>query len=97
MTVTGDYQALACGLYDYIELACLHHSHVRVSLDRAVDASTPASLELIGYARSTRTVKGEGEFLLLDLGDETVSIRLDHITTLEALDEQAGFGTVRFR
>lgn len=92
-----DYQAVACGLYDYIELACIHHCRVRVSLVSESHSTKPEPKELVGVARTTRTVKGDGEYLLLDMDGQTQSIRLDHIATLEPLDDVAGLAKVRFR
>lgn len=92
-----DYQAVACGLYDYIELACIHHCRVRVSLGSESDGRMPEPQEYVGVARTTQTLRGDGEYLLLDMDGQTQSIRLDYIATLEPLDEVAGFGKIRFR
>ena len=92
-----DYQAVSCGLYDYIELACIHQCRVRVSLISESDATKSEPTEHVGVARTTRTVKGDGEYLLLDMEGQTQSIRLDHIVTLEPLDDVAGLSKLRFR
>ncbi len=92
-----DYQALACTLYDHVELVCIHHYRVKIRLVPGSDTQAPVPEHVVGIARTTQSVKGKGEFLLLDTGDELRSIRLDHISSLEALDAPAGFDKVDFR
>lgn len=94
---SSDYQAVACGLYDYIELACVNQCRVRVTLGSDGDGTMPEPQAYVGIAKTTRTVKDAGEYLLLDMNGLMQSIRLDYIATLEPLDEVAGFGKIQFR
>lgn len=90
------YRPIDCSLYDYIELACVHHYRVRIQLSVRY-AGDEADASISGYAQTTRVVKEEGEFLQLKVDEHIGSVRLDHIVSMEALDDGASFGVIFFK
>lgn len=82
------YQPIDCGLYDYIEIACLHGYQVCLSLMDGASMS--------GLASTTRSGP-DGEFLVLTTQTETQSVRLDLIAELKVLSQPRTFDSVSFK
>ncbi|WP_372762088.1 Rho-binding antiterminator [Pseudoalteromonas sp.] len=69
-----NYQPIKCSDYDQLELYCMHGNNVSVTL---------ATLTIKGVAKTLETVKGEGEFLILQTANNNIAkIRLDEIKTI---------------
>lgn len=81
-----DYQPLACDLYDYLEIACLHRYHLDIEL---VD-----STRLQGQAMTTKTMASQGEFLLVRMADGEQRLRMDHLLAITPMEPGARFGRV---
>ena len=67
-----DYQPLACDLYDYLEIACMHRYQLAIEL---VDGS-----HLLGQALTTQTTAKE-EFLLIRTSDGEQRLRIGNHPT----------------
>lgn len=80
------YRPLACDLYDYLEIACMHRYRLRIEL---VDGS-----ELQARALTTRSVVGQGEFFVVENEHGEQQLRLDHLLAVTPLDPRASFGRV---
>ena len=78
------YQPIQCSAYDYVEIACLYRYRVELALK---DGSC-----LTGIAISTKTIKNDGEYLILNKDSELL-VRLDTILSITTLDENAEFQT----
>ena len=83
------YQPLACALYDYLEIACLHGYRLQVEL---VDGSC-----FEARALDTRTAPGKEEFLILQSSDGQREVRLDRLRAITPLDPGASFGRLELR
>ena len=81
-----DYQPLACDLYDYLEIACMHRYQLDIEL---VDGS-----HLQGQALSTETTASKEEFLLLRTTAGEQRLRMDRLRAITPLDAGASFGRV---
>lgn len=79
--------AIACELHDYLEIACLYHYQVKLTLK---DHST-----LEGKAIDTLTTAEKREYLLLDNGQEQ-RIELNQLKKLTVLTPNAAFSEVVF-
>lgn len=87
------YTPIQCQLYDFIEIACLRHYTLSVKL---LDRS-----EILGRAETTK-IENKQEFLVVSTEDESdknqkekkISVRLDKIKSITALDKNAEFKTV---
>ena len=77
------YQPIDCEKYDYVEIACLHRYQLEVDL---TDGS-----RFTGTAITTKTIKNDGEYLVIETAEKTRSIRLDTISSLSPLDQNAKF------
>ena len=84
----SDYVPIDCGLYDHVELACMHRYRLRVT--------TRDDQILTGTAIDTRVDSGRQEYLVLKAEDRELLIRLDAVTSIEPLSQGAQFGKVRF-
>ncbi len=84
--MNDSYVPLACDLYDYLEIACMHHYRLRIEL---VDGS-----ELQAQALDTETAASKEEFLLIstELGEQR--LRLDQLLAITPLNDGASFGRV---
>jgi Rho-binding antiterminator len=82
----SDYQPLACDLYDYLEIACLHHYRVHIEL---TDGST-----LDGEALTTETIAHKGEFLVVRSAAGEQRLRMDQLLAITPLNANASFGRV---
>ena len=80
-----DYQPLACDLYDYLEIACMHCYQLDIEL---VDGS-----RLQGQALTTETTAKE-EFLLIRTSDGEQRLRMDRLLAITPLDAGASFGRI---
>ncbi len=99
---SSTYTPIQCQIYDYIEIACLHHYQLTIELNNG---------ELIkGKAKTTQILEKQ-EFLVIgsDQGldtskitepeknstqDDTQMIRLDLIKSITVLDKNPQFETV---
>lgn len=81
-----DYQPLACDLYDYLEIACMHRYQLAIEL---VDGS-----HLLGQALTTETTASKGEFLLLRTTAGEQRLRMDRLQAITPQDADASFGRV---
>jgi Rho-binding antiterminator len=84
--MSSDYQALACDLHDYLEIACLHHYRVHLELSdgSALDAE----------ALTTQTSASKEEFLLVRSAAGEQRLRLDQLLAITPLNPNASFGRV---
>lgn len=80
-----DYQPLACDLYDYLEIACMHRYQLDIEL---VDGS-----HLLGQALTTQTTAKE-EFLLIRTSDGEQRLRMDRLLAITPQEANASFGRV---
>jgi len=80
-----DYQPLACDLYDYLEIACMHRYQLAIEL---VDGS-----HLLGQALTTQTTAKE-EFLLIRTSDGEQRLRMDRLLAITPQEANASFGRV---
>ena len=80
-----DYQPLACDLYDYLEIACMHRYQLAIEL---IDGS-----HLLGQALTTQTTAKE-EFLLIRTSDGEQRLRMDRLLAITPQDADASFGRV---
>lgn len=81
-----DYQPLACDLYDYLEIACMHCYQLDIEL---VDGS-----RLQGQALTTETTASKEEFLLLRTTTGEQRLRMDRLLAITPLDAGASFGRI---
>ncbi|SDO45029.1 Rho-binding antiterminator [Ectopseudomonas guguanensis] len=81
-----DYQPLACDLYDYLEIACLHRYRLDIEL---VDGA-----RLQGQALNTETTASKEEFLLVRTAEGEQRLRMDRLLAITPLDAGASFGRV---
>ena len=80
------YTPIRCDLYDYVEIACMRGYNIEVVL---------LSNEVIhGIAKTTR-IENKEEFIILENDKKQLSIRLDKIKDITALDDNAEFETIR--
>lgn len=80
-----DYQPLACDLYDYLEIACMHCYQLAIEL---VDGS-----HLLGQALTTQTTAKE-EFLLIRTSDGEQRLRMNRLLAITPQEANASFGRV---
>lgn len=80
------YVPLACDLYDYLEIACLHRYRLLIEL---VDGR-----ELQAQALDTETSASKEEFLLISNDQGEQRLRLDRLLAITPLNEGASFGRV---
>ncbi|WP_192985320.1 Rho-binding antiterminator [Ectopseudomonas composti] len=81
-----DYQPLACDLYDYLEIACMHHYQLDIEL---VDGT-----HLQGEALTTETTASKEEFLLVRTADGEQRLRMDSLLAITPQNAGASFGRV---
>lgn len=81
------YQAIDCGLHDYLELACLRRYRLRIEWR---DGEPLEARALI-----TETTASREEYLLVEGPDgEPHRLRLDRLLTITPLDADAEFGRI---
>ena len=88
-----DYVPIDCNLYDYIEIACMYRYPVRIAISSGEILTGTAVTTSIEQDASGDKV----EYLDLDTSGESRRVRLDTVSTLEPLIDNARFGKVRFR
>lgn len=81
-----DYQPLACDLYDYLEIACLHHYRLHIELS---DGTT-----LEADALTTETNARKEEFFIVRDGHGQQQLRMDRLLAITPLTPGASFGRV---
>ncbi|MDP9939965.1 Rho-binding antiterminator [Ectopseudomonas alcaliphila] len=81
-----EYQPLACALYDYLEIACMHCYQLDIEL---VDGS-----RLQGQALTTETTASKEEFLLVRTPDGEQRLRMDRLLAITPQNAGASFGRV---
>ncbi|HWV10970.1 Rho-binding antiterminator [Pseudomonas sp. GD03944] len=84
--MSDDYQPLACALYDYLEVACLHHYRLHIEL---VDGGT-----LDAEALTTETRASKEEFLVVRSDQGEQHLRMDQMIAVTPLTPGARFGRV---
>ncbi|MHA6494775.1 Rho-binding antiterminator [Pseudomonas borbori] len=84
--MTDAYQPLACDLYDYLEIACMHHYALLIELD---DGSC-----LNAEALTTETTPSKEEFLIVRGASGEQRLRLDRLIAITAQNPGALFGRV---
>lgn len=77
------YQPLACELYDYLEIACLHQYDLQLEL---VDGSV-----IEARAQTTETTANKQEFLITQTTEGIVRLRLDQLARINVLTPGASF------
>ncbi len=82
------YRPIDCGLYDYIEIACLYRYVLRIS--------TRDGEILTGTALDTEIADDKSECLKLSSESGVRRVRLDHLLSIEPLTADARFGRVEF-
>ncbi|MGY4532018.1 Rho-binding antiterminator [Pseudomonas sp. TE3786] len=80
------YQPLDCNLYDYLEMACLYQYRLLVEM---VEGGRFEAVAL-----DTRTNAQKEEFLLVQVDDEKVELRIDRLLAITPLNDKAKFGRV---
>lgn len=80
------YRPLSCDLYDYLEIACMHHYRLRIEL--------VGGGELLAQALTTETTPDKEEFFLVQSAEGTQRLRLDRLLAITPLDAGASFGRV---
>ena len=83
------YTPIDCNLYDYVEIACMYRYPVRVA--------TSGGQILTGVAVDTVIDADKAEHLELDVDGKPVLVRLDTLSVLEPLLDNARFGKVHFK
>jgi len=87
MDVESPYVPIDCGLYDYLEIACLHAYEVELDLRNGE--------KIKGDALTTR-IEQSCEFLVIQTASDARSVRLDSIITLHVLSRPCQFDNVSF-
>lgn len=85
--IDSPYVPIDCGLYDYLELACLQQYEIDISLVGGASCS--------GVATDTQTKDG-AEFLLVRTDAVVNKIRLDKISSLRVVTVPREFDYVNF-
>lgn len=89
----SDYQPIDCGIHDQLELVCIDHYHIRLTLKDGTSVE--------GRANTWFTDKSKAEFLKLDwlkpdANGNGTDVRLDQIRTLQVMTTQARIRTIDF-
>lgn len=81
------YTPIQCHLYDYIEIACLHHYTLKIHFVNGE--------QIIAKAITTR-IRDKEEFLVVETHENKIEkeIRLDKVNKITALDDNTEFETV---
>ena len=87
MGVTKNYQPVDCGLYDHLEVACLHGYEVSLALRN--DETDQGVAITVGARR-------EGEFLTLATDKNKKEYRLDELSSLRVLSYPRSFDEISF-
>lgn len=84
--MNDSYQPIACDLYDYLEIACLHHYQLRIEL---TDGS-----ELEAEAINTEITANKEEFFVVRGAGGEQRLRMDRLLAITPLNAGASFGRV---
>ena len=87
MKIEKPYKPIDCGLYDYLEIACLHAYDLELTLR---DGSS-----ITGKAVTTR-IEQSCEYLVVQSDGYAEPIRLDSIASLQVLSRPRQFDNVSF-
>ena len=87
MGVKRDYQPVDCGLYDYLEVACMHGYEISLALR---NGKTDRGVAITVGARR------EGEFLTLATDQTKKEYRLDELRSLRVLSYPRSFDEISF-
>ena len=87
MGVTKNYQPVDCGLYDYLEVACMHGYEVLLALRNG---------EMDQGVAITVGARREGEFLTLATDKNKKEYRLDELSSLRVLSYPRSFDEISF-
>ena len=79
---------ISCAIHDYIEIACMYHFKVNLTLQ---DNTT-----FQGIAKTTKTSTDKNEYLILKQEDKFTSIELGRIKIMQSLTKNPHFDTVNF-
>lgn len=80
---------ISCDLYDYIEIACLHHYDVTVSLDDG--------RMITGRATTTRAGTDKVEYFVISVDGELTEVPMHLLSRLETNTPAASFTHVDFQ
>ncbi|MCY9802765.1 Rho-binding antiterminator [Vibrio scophthalmi] len=79
---------ISCQQYDYLEIACLYHFLVRITLkDQSVYE---------GIARDTRYNEHHQECLLIEIKQEEILLPTELMLSLQALTDNPHFSLIEF-
>ena len=79
---------LSCAIHDYIEIACLYHYRIQITL---IDSET-----IQGEAMTTRISTNKKEYLLIQHASAQQEIELDNIKSMQALTHNPHFDKIDF-
>jgi len=84
---TKDYHPVDCGLYDHLEVACMHGYEVMLTLR---SGKTDQGIAVTVEAR------GGGEFLTLEVNQNKREYRLDELRSLRVVSSPRTFDEISF-
>lgn len=84
--MNDSYQPIACDLYDYLEIACMHHYRLRIEL---TDGG-----ELLAEAITTEITADKEEFFVVRAPGGEQRLRMDRLLAITPLNAGASFGRV---
>lgn len=79
---------ISCDLHDYLELACMHGYHIRLTLKNRQIVE--------GKALDTLTTAEKQEYLVIGIGHEQSRIELNELRKMEVLTPNSKFKEVSF-
>jgi len=79
---------ISCANHDFIEIACLYHLQLRVTLD---DLS-----QTEGQAQTTKTSPDKKEYLVLSSTNHPLEVELEKIKSIRALTPNPHFQQIDF-
>ena len=82
------HKLISCAIHDYIEIACMYHFKVSLTLQD--------NITLQGIAKTTKTSTNKNEYLILQQEDKFTSIELGRIKIMQSLTKNPHFDTVNF-
>lgn len=79
---------ISCDLHDYLEIACIYHYELKVTLRNGTS--------LVGIARTTLTLPSKEEVLQLDTHSEVTDVFMHELAQVDVLTARAKFQTLSF-
>jgi Rho-binding antiterminator len=79
---------ISCAAHDYIEIACLFHLEIRLTLND--------SKQIEGLAKTTKTGADKKEYLLLNQQAKQVEVDLENIKKMQAISANPHFDIIEF-